>query len=40
MAICALSINFILHTAHFQAIQIPLAPLAEQKRIADKLDTV
>lgn len=25
---------------HFQAIQIPIAPLAEQKRIADKLDTV
>lgn len=25
---------------HFQAINIPLAPLAEQKRIADKLDTV
>lgn len=24
---------------HFQAINIPLAPLAEQKRIADKLDT-
>jgi type I restriction enzyme S subunit len=25
---------------HFQAIRIPLAPLAEQKRIVDKLDTV
>ncbi|HEY9103073.1 restriction endonuclease subunit S [Chitinimonas sp.] len=25
---------------HFQAINIPLAPLAEQKRIADKLDTI
>lgn len=25
---------------HFQAVNIPLAPLAEQKRIADKLDTV
>jgi type I restriction enzyme S subunit len=25
---------------HFQAISLPLAPLAEQKRIADKLDTV
>lgn len=25
---------------HFQVISIPLAPLAEQKRIADKLDTV
>lgn len=25
---------------HFQAIQIPIAPLAEQKRIADKLDSI